>query len=104
MPQYFYFIIIFLLQLMIVWRFYRREKYFAVLTGFFVNLFALSIVALIGTSFELNIIILGAILILICGAGYGIFFEDGFKKAFVVSLVTNGAGFAVACLLIKIIH
>jgi len=101
MPLVIYFLIIIVLQVSVTWWFYREEKYFAPLISLFVNLFALSSLLVLDSSFHVNPIFLGAYLLLVDCAGYAVFFRGGFKKVLAVTILSNSAGLGIGLLMVK---
>ncbi len=99
MPIYFYFLLTLLIELPLVWWFFRDRGKEALLIGFLLNLFTWPLLHVFIYLTRLPVNVLEAGVAVTEAIGYRIFMGCSWKKAFAVSFLANGISYGIGVLI-----
>jgi hypothetical protein len=99
MTVWIYFFITLVIELPIVYLFYRNDPKAAMIVGFLLNLFTWPLLHLLLYSTDINLDLLELGVALTEGIGYSLFMKGKWYKGFVVSFIANGVSYGLGLLL-----
>lgn len=103
MELWIYFFITLLIELPVVFIFFRNERWYALLTGFLLNLFTWPLLHVILFYTGIHITLLELAVAVTEGIGYRIMLNCKWTKAMALSILANGLSYGLGLLLNKFI-
>ncbi len=95
MEIWIYFLLTLLIELPIVWLFFRKQWKYALLVGFLLNLFTWPLLHMLLFTTSLNIHLMECGVALVEGIGYRLFLKSSWSKALFLGFLANGISYGI---------
>lgn len=103
MEHWIYFFFTLIIELPLVFIFFRKESGYALLTGFLLNLFTWPLLHIAIFFTDIHLVVLELAVAVIESIGYRIMLNCNWKKAIILAFLVNSLSYALGLLLNKII-